>query len=411
MKRLIDQVSGGEWGEPVKDDSVLLPAAISRQEVHVEKALPLVVLLSLSVAGCAGSGAPSRGAWQTSSWRFWEQGDQGIPATTAPDFSKPYTTDKISPQRGGEIEHTTELPKPDQPGRLARMTSAITGSSAVKAVKSVFTKDDAPVRGIEPPTVKESDENEPVGADFYVKLAHLQERAGNLAGAADQYELALKADSHSLDALLGYARLRDRQGNFAEATALYRRTLKEHPKEASAWNDLALCLSRQKQTGEALAALQKAVELEPERKLYRNNLAKLLIDAEQNDLALEQLLAAHPPATAHYNLGYLLQQKGDPAAALQFARALELDPSMSDARTWLQTLQGASAAPPSHDSNGNHGGDSGGLQWNEPQTPAADNAYQGGAQALPMVLRPRESASPQQRYGLGPAGYYPPQRY
>jgi tetratricopeptide (TPR) repeat protein len=110
------------------------------------------------------------------------------------------------------------------------------------------------------------------------------------------------------------------------------------------YNDLGLCLARQNQLEESRTVLEQAIQLQPDRKLYRNNCAKLLVDLGRPEQAYNHLAAVHPPAEAQYNLGYLLSQKGDQAAAYAaFAKALELAPQMTEARQWMESLQAAAA--------------------------------------------------------------------
>jgi tetratricopeptide (TPR) repeat protein len=90
---------------------------------------------------------------------------------------------------------------------------------------------------------------------------------------------------------------------------------------------------------QASASLAKAVELQPDKKLYRNNLATVKVEQGQIDEAYTQLAAVHPVGAAHYNLGFLLVQKGNQqAAAAQFQQAMMADPSLTDAQKWLAKL-------------------------------------------------------------------------
>jgi tetratricopeptide (TPR) repeat protein len=123
------------------------------------------------------------------------------------------------------------------------------------------------------------------------------------------------------------------------ATENYLEAVKYHPKEAIAFNDLGLCYARRQKYDEALAALQRAVELQPDRVLYRNNIATVLVVQGRIDEALQHLTDAHGAAVAHYNIGFLLNKRGQQAQALQqFALALQADPNMTDARQWIDSL-------------------------------------------------------------------------
>ncbi|NMC21062.1 MAG: tetratricopeptide repeat protein, partial [Thermogutta sp.] len=175
---------------------------------------------------------------------------------------------------------------------------------------------------------------------LYVAMAKLHEKSNQLEKAEEQYRRALQMDAKYLDALLGLGRLKDREGEFKEALETYQRAVKYHPENAAAWNHLGLCLARQGRLPEAADALQKAVSLEPRQELYRTNLAVIFVEAGRTDDALRQLRAAHGEAQAYYNLGYLLQKKGDTAAAARyFNLALQRKPDFEEARQWLESLR------------------------------------------------------------------------
>jgi tetratricopeptide (TPR) repeat protein len=178
-------------------------------------------------------------------------------------------------------------------------------------------------------------------AELYVAAARVAEQAGKAAEAESNYQQALKLDPRHLPALVNYARLKDRQGDLTGATALYQEAAKLYPKEASVFNDLGLCFERRKMFREAAAALQQAVRLQPDRGLYRNNLAVVLVEMGDLDGAFIQFRTVHGEAVAYYNVAYLLQKQGRTKdAARLFVAALEKDPSLVEAKIWLEKLGG-----------------------------------------------------------------------
>jgi len=175
--------------------------------------------------------------------------------------------------------------------------------------------------------------------DLYLAAAHVYERGDNPAGAIHQYHRALKTEPHHLQALLGIAHVYDRQGKTEQATKFYHQAVEHHPESAAAHNDLGLCHARSGRFEQSAASLARAVELAPEKKLYANNIAKVLVELGRTDEALKYLARVHPPAVAHYNLGYVLQSRGrGEEAARHFARALQIDPGMQEAKAWLARL-------------------------------------------------------------------------
>ena len=182
------------------------------------------------------------------------------------------------------------------------------------------------------------------GPELYVAVAQLYEQSNRMAEAEQQYLLALKEKPDNLAALLGYAHLQEQLGKPNEAILLYQQAIKAHPQQASVHNNLGLCYARQNRLGEAVAALGRAVQLDSKNLLYRNNLATLLVDQGRVEEAFIQLREVHGDAAAHYNVGYLLNKKGQTQLALQhFMLALQADPSMDAARRWIQYLQRTTA--------------------------------------------------------------------
>lgn len=176
-------------------------------------------------------------------------------------------------------------------------------------------------------------------AETYLAVARMQEEAGNLAEADRQYRRAMKAAPENLKVLLGCAKWNGRQGHTEAALNLYGLAAEKHPKEPSVYNDMAMFLARQGRSDEAAATLAKAISLQPKKPLYRNNMAAILVDAGRPDAALPHLTEVHGAAAAHYNLGYLLQKKGQQSKAVDhFAQALRLQPSMKQAQAWLEHL-------------------------------------------------------------------------
>jgi len=177
-------------------------------------------------------------------------------------------------------------------------------------------------------------------AELYTAVAHMYEQAGRHTEAAEQYQKALRISPEYLGALLGYARLNDQLGRTAEAEKLYRRAVESHPEETSAHNNLALFHARHGRLGESVVVLDRAVKLEPKNPKYRNNIATVLVEMGRNKEAFDHLRIVHGAAVAYYNLGYLLEKKGQTQAAEQhFALAERLDPSLAKAKRKLAQIK------------------------------------------------------------------------
>ncbi len=236
-----------------------------------------------------------------------------------------------------------------------------------------------------------------VQAPVLVAAARVYEGQGRLDRAADQYEKALAVDPKSFDAMVGFARLRHREGDLVAATNLYQRALAAHPDSAIAMNDLGLCYARRGMMQQAEQTLNSAVSRDPRSALYRNNLALVLVEAHRDDEALAQLTAAHGEAAAHYNLAFMLREKGrTDDAAYHLRAALQQEPALEPARQMLAALEQPAA-------NGQAGSALGRLQWETPAgQPAAGPAMTASnpqprripyRQATPVHMRIEDTSS------------------
>ena len=176
--------------------------------------------------------------------------------------------------------------------------------------------------------------------ELYFAAARSFEERNLLRDAEKQYQRALKESPTHLGSMLGYGRLLDRQGRFAEAVQLYNKAIEAHPKSTVPLNYLSLCLASHGMLNEAASTLEKAIRLEPKKALHRNNIAIILVEMGQNAAAFSHLRAVHDEATAYYNLGCLLEKRGDsPAAMKHFEMALRRDPKFEEAKRWFVHLQ------------------------------------------------------------------------
>jgi Tfp pilus assembly protein PilF len=177
-------------------------------------------------------------------------------------------------------------------------------------------------------------------AEFFVAMADMSCRGGNVPHARSLFQRALALEPKNLNGLLGAARMEDRDGRLDVAVALYERAAAAYPNNPTVFNDLGLCLARQGRLPEAERALVRAVQLEPAKSLYRNNVAKVLVELNRLDEAAAHLAAVNPPAAVHYNMGVLLWQRGRNAEAEQYLfAALAADPQLEAARVLMAQLQ------------------------------------------------------------------------
>lgn len=183
-----------------------------------------------------------------------------------------------------------------------------------------------------------------VSPELYEGMAAAAERQGKYVEAIKQYQAGLKAHPDNIALYMGMARAYDRAGNSEYAIQTYQRVIKVDPKFAKVHNDMALCLARNKDLPAAVQSMDKAIALDPKSELYRNNMATMLVDMGQHEAALGQMQAVQPQAVAHFNVGYLLQSRGQAALAAKYLnKALEYDPSLTRAQSLLNKVEAMAA--------------------------------------------------------------------
>ncbi len=226
---------------------------------------------------------------------------------------------------------------PAEPSTASKLTSSVKSgfSKMSKALIPQATTNKAPDPISLSVSAKPSD-------DLHIGLARMAERSDDLAKAEHHYRKALELAPKNAEALMGYAHMLDRQQKLAQACELYRMTVQAYPGNATARNDLGICCARQGKLEEAVTSLQQAVQLRPDQARYRNNLATVLVQSKRLDEAFVHLSAVHPKSVAYYNLGFLLYGAGDErGAARLFQEALSVDPSLTQARAWLERIRPA----------------------------------------------------------------------
>ena len=234
-------------------------------------------------------------------------------------------------------------------GVVRQVSGTLTDSGAAKSISSTFKGGVEKVSKMFAPSSRVTSVADPTslaskatpGPNLHVATAQWYEQAGGVAEAEMHYRKGLQIAPKHLGVLLGYARLKDRRGQLDEATRLYKRAARAHPNDPAVFNDLGLCLARRGMFDESIAALERAIRLEPKRSLYRNNIAMALVEMGKIDAAVSHLKAVQSEAVAYYNVGYILRKKGQSeAAAKLFATALEKNPSLVEAKVWLEKLTG-----------------------------------------------------------------------
>ena len=196
-------------------------------------------------------------------------------------------------------------------------------------------------------------EDPPINANTRVAAGQLAEAQGDFSRAVAQYQEALKLDPNNQNALFGLGQVYTTQKKFDDAIATWQKYLHATKNSAHGYMDLALTYEAAGRWEDADGAFKQSIAKDPDDASCRINYGLMLARRGQMEEAKAQLSAVLSPAEVSYNLGSICEQQGkrDQAKAY-YARALELDPKLQDARIRLAILNDpraarrAPAAPP-----------------------------------------------------------------
>jgi superkiller protein 3 len=185
-----------------------------------------------------------------------------------------------------------------------------------------------------------------------ILLGVAQERSGDLPGAADSFEAAVRLDPRDTEASLHLANLYLHLKRPAEAEAKFRGVLEVQPNSTAGALGLAQTLDAQNKP-EAADAYRKYLVLQPSDSAARARLVHFLVEQKNNDEALAELDradAGKPPTSDSLRLRADLQiaQKKYDDAIVTLQHALVLSPNDPQligglGRTYMQKHDYASA--------------------------------------------------------------------
>jgi tetratricopeptide (TPR) repeat protein/peroxiredoxin len=181
----------------------------------------------------------------------------------------------------------------------------------------------------------------------YLSYGSVFFQRGYMDQAAASFQIALRDDPSSAEALYGIGSVFLDQQKNAEARESFERALKlraSYPDTlANSWNNLGLLAAREGRTGEAVVCFQKALKLSPDHLIALDNLGsayrqqKRWDDARQAYERALQINSGDPDAS--YGLGMVFAQKDDTAQAFTFLqKALKLRPDYPEALNNLGIL-------------------------------------------------------------------------
>lgn len=227
-------------------------------------------------------------------------------------------------------------------GQLSTVGTAFNSAygKAKEAITSPFTANPAaaPASGA---TLAATPKTNSINPEVYVMTGQLNESTGDYKKALDSYSKALEIEPKNAAALIATARLYDRLNERDKAVSFYQKCIEVSP-TAATYSELGNLHAKSGNLNAARDELKKAVALEPKSASHRTALAGVLLDLGQEDKAMEELLNAHTPAMANYQLAYLhFARKNVPGAQQYATAALQIDPNLAPARELVASIGGA----------------------------------------------------------------------
>jgi tetratricopeptide (TPR) repeat protein len=181
--------------------------------------------------------------------------------------------------------------------------------------------------------------------DLHVTLGDLYLESGKYERSLGEYEAAALLNPTGADPLLGAASALLAQGNVDLASRKIDEAEKREPQSYQVPFARGKISERSGRNREALAFFERAVAGNPADPRPRARLANVAIQLGMVDVAAAQFTAllamGYEPARTHFGLGWVAQARGDRAtAAIEYRRALALDPGLTAARNALARLEG-----------------------------------------------------------------------
>jgi len=186
----------------------------------------------------------------------------------------------------------------------------------------------------------ERSEDPPFNANTRFAAGQLAESQGAPQRAVAQYQEALKLDPKLLPAAYRLGVCFTQMRDYPKAIAAWQNYVKLTNGSATAFGNLGFCLELSGQKPQAEDAYQQGIAKDPKSQPCRINYGLMLARAGRIDDALQQLRAVLSEAESHYNLASVYEQQGKKAPARdEYAKALQLDPGMWEAKQRLEAMK------------------------------------------------------------------------
>jgi tetratricopeptide (TPR) repeat protein len=192
--------------------------------------------------------------------------------------------------------------------------------------------------------LRQSIQLEPECAEFHANLANLLRRRRKFRQAEKFYRQALQLAPTHLPSRRSLVLTLHDLGRFTEAEPLCQELISSSSPAADDWILWGLTLTGLGRLGEAESAYRRAIALDPDNHIAHHNLGALLAELEQPAAALAALQTAGKLGGEGYAVAYnrgraLLEMNDIQAAEREFERATVLQPSNVDGQLQLARVR------------------------------------------------------------------------
>lgn len=175
----------------------------------------------------------------------------------------------------------------------------------------------------------------PALIDAHHNLALALQMTGQVDEAIQQYRMAIAQQPNQVETHHQLGRLLIQQGQLTEGIGHYQQALAIKPHYAPVAASLGAVFLHLGRFPDAIAYLQQALRTQPDLVSAWQDLGQALYLYGRLDdaaVALQQALSLQTHPTVHYLFGKVLEEQGDPVAAIaQFQAALQLQPNYPEA--------------------------------------------------------------------------------
>lgn len=179
----------------------------------------------------------------------------------------------------------------------------------------------------------------PITADTHFGAGQLAESQHNMGAAIFQYKAALDINPAHHAALYRLAVVYAKMREYGESIVVWNRYVQATNGAATAYADLGFCYQLAGNVDQAAGAYRAGIAKQSDNVPCRVNYGLLLAHAGHVKEAIAQWQFVLTEAEIHYNLGSVYANQGHKEEArYEFERALQLDPSLDDARTRVAGL-------------------------------------------------------------------------